>query len=240
MDIRPSRFILALRESFSIAASATRERINSIQLSPRVKGAFAAAVLTGGATLAAIDPVQTLGGLAIFSVLAAGRYRYNVHSRAQMALGQGVFAAHLALMNEWPAAIVAAVTSGRCTLQTTLCDQSRKSRLGVAAGGFALATGLYLNFHPVEGLFDVNNIPFIAMGMASAAEIFSKAQSHLTRLCYAGGAATQLPYHVLETGSVPGMAINAAALAILSHSIYQYDVKPRLQKVRTQSQIPDP
>jgi hypothetical protein len=214
-------FSNALRESFD----ETLTQIKSLSNVGRFLCVAVSLPLMGG--LCYLSVSQALGALAGVFVVQALGFRDNHQIRAQQAVGQTLFAIHLALLGAWPAVLQSSLTAMRCTFLGMRPDETRQARVAAAIVGFGVATAIFSSCFEVFPLVKLSNMPIAVMALASAAEAFPKKYSWATRLCYLTTAGALIPYHLLASGSWMGIGINTFAVATLVRSIYKNDLVHR-------------
>lgn len=225
----PSKLAQDLKSAVTTEANNIAGVFHGLNLGKRSRY-IAPALLLGAAPLVITYPDQALATLnqsvgAIGALLAARApaHQDNNHTRAQMMVGQAVFATHLCLIEAWSAATVSGVTALRCAAQGMLPETSSRTKTAVGAAGFALATAFYSKAFGFQSIWSWDTLPFATMALASVAETMPRDKSSISRMLYAQSAGVQVAYHTLSSGSWAGMILNSYALYKTGKAIRDYD-----------------
>lgn len=227
--LQPSLFATAFRSSWSSFFEPLRRIpvLGRALESPLVAGTGVVAACTAGAAWLYAAPAQALGCLAAGWIVRSMGYTRNDHLRAQNTVGQSLFAAHIGMLGAWPSFIGCVVSATRNFLQGMIPEQRTMLRGAVATLGYAAGAAAYASCITVFPLVQLDNIPFLAMTLAAAAEAFPVRLSWATRLCLATGSSLMIPYHIFQSESLFGVATNVAALATLVSKICRQDLMRR-------------
>lgn len=221
---QPRLVVEALKESSAILARPTNKLLYSISLSPRAKTLLVTTSGIGIASLAYASPAHTLGALGGLLCFASMGLEKNHHSRAQGIIIGALLTGHFIALGVTPSALCAAVATTRTLFQAMLPEDRSKSRTIVAALGFGATASTYGCFVEMLPLCKLNNIPLLGTALGSVAGAFNQKYSWATRACFLAGTTISIPYHIFESQSLAGVAINAILLPRILRSIWRYDI----------------
>lgn len=197
-----------------------------------VRGALmlgGAALVTGACTLwtPALVATQLLGLAGLALTLKAASLNDNRQQRAAGALGGTLMTAQMALLGAWGGMLQTGTATARSFAMAALPDEMIKTRAVAAALSYVAVLGVYYTLMP-KSPYDW--LALTAMTLGTMADICPSELSRHSRVGYILGKSFMLPYHLLKSQSIGGVANTAMGVALLVHGLCRYDVPVRTEE----------
>jgi len=217
-----------LRHDFTLVAGWGRDIDQKLErrgLSPRTRQMLYGATALGGLGLAVISPLQMMG-IAGFGVLQLGPFmRDNRYKRGNAVMGCALLAPQFYLLGAYVGALQVAVAGSRAQVMNTINDDSYKTRIVMSAAFWASAIGISHQAGLINSTMDV--LPLAAMTCGTLADACPDKMTHIARAARIVGNGFLMPYHLIVSGSIAGLANEGLAATNHIRTGVQNDVPVR-------------